>query len=136
MLPMPNLDCNCKKEKRKIITTEMRCLRRILNIIRRDRIRNYEIRRRVDVTSALEYITKKYIKWFEHVTRMSPDNIPLKALTSKSHYKRRRGQPSKQWINNIIESLKMTAYEANKRALLRTLHFPLTRQGIRGQENR
>jgi hypothetical protein len=75
------------KEKRKI-TTEMRGLRRILNITRRDRIRNNEIRRRVGFTSALEYITKQQIKWLEHVTRMSPDNILLKALTSRSHNKR------------------------------------------------
>src|ERR1700729_2668637 len=66
------------KEKRKI-TTEMKCLRRILNITRRDRIRNYEIRRRVGVTSALEHITKQRIKWFKHVTCMLPDNIRLKA---------------------------------------------------------
>ena len=73
------------KEKRKITTTEMRCPRRILNITRRDRIRNDEIRRRVGVTSALEYITIQQTKWFEQVTRMSPDNILLKALTSRRH---------------------------------------------------
>ena len=128
---MPNLDSNCKR-KRKITATEMRCLRRILNITRRDRIRNDEIRRRVGVTSALEYITKQQIKWFEHVTRVSPENTPLKALTSRSHYRRRRGLSPKRWINNITESLEMTAYEANKRALSRTLHFPSTLRGMRG----
>jgi hypothetical protein len=141
-ISIPTLCYQCQtwtltaKEKRKITTTEMRCLRRILNITRRDRIRNDEIRRRVGVTSALAYITKQQSKWFEHVTRMSPDNIPLKALKSRSHSKRRRGRPPKRWINNIIESLEMTAYEANNRALSRTLHFPSTLRGIRGQENR
>jgi hypothetical protein len=51
---MPNLDPY--KEKRKITTTEIRCLRRILNITRRDRIPNDEIRRRVGVIPALDYI--------------------------------------------------------------------------------
>jgi hypothetical protein len=56
---------------------------------RRDRIRNEEIRK-VGVTIALDYIKKQQIKWFEHVKLMSPDNIALKALTSRRHYKRRR----------------------------------------------
>jgi hypothetical protein len=102
-----------------ISTTEIRYLRRILKITRRNRIRNDEIRR-VGVTSALDYITKQQFKWFEHVTRMSPNNIPLKALTSRTHNKRSR--PPKGWINDITESLEITAYEA-KRVLSRT--FPL-----------
>jgi hypothetical protein len=63
------------EEKRKITTTEMRCLRRILNITGRDRIRNDEIRRRTGVTSALGYIIKQQIKWFEHVTPMLPETM-------------------------------------------------------------
>jgi hypothetical protein len=61
-------------------------------ITMRHRIRNDEIRR-VGVTSALDYITKQQIKWFKHVTCMSPDNI-----------KRLRGRPPKQRYNRILEN--------------------------------
>jgi hypothetical protein len=88
------------------------------------------------VIPALDYITKQQIKWFEHITHMSPNNIPHRSLTSRSNNKRRSGQPPKRWINGITESLKMTAYETNKKAMSRTLHFPSTLQGIRGKDNR
>jgi Pyruvate/2-oxoacid:ferredoxin oxidoreductase gamma subunit len=57
---IPSLCYHCQtwtltaQENRKIIATEMRCLRRILNITRRDRIRNDEIRRRVGVIPTLD----------------------------------------------------------------------------------
>jgi hypothetical protein len=127
---IPSLCYQCQtwtltaQEKRKITTTQVRCLRRILNITRRDRIRNDEIRRRVEVIPALDYITKQQIKRFEHVTRMSPNNIPQRALTSRSNNTRQRGRPPKRWINGITESLEMTAYKANKKAMSRTLPFP------------
>jgi hypothetical protein len=51
----------------------MRCLRKILNITRRDRIRNKEIRS-VGVTSALEYVTKQQMVRTRntHVARQYP----------------------------------------------------------------
>jgi hypothetical protein len=40
-------------DRRKITTTEMKCLRRILGVTRRDRIRNEDIRKRVGTTPIL-----------------------------------------------------------------------------------
>jgi hypothetical protein len=66
---------------------------------------------------------------------MSP-NISQRALTSRSNYKRHRGRPPKRSINGITESLEMAAYETNKKAMSRTLHFPSTLPGTRGKDNR
>jgi hypothetical protein len=55
---------------RRKITTEMKCLRRILGVTRRDRIRNEEIRKRVITMPILTYIKRQQVKWFGHVSRM------------------------------------------------------------------
>ena len=60
-------------DRRKITTTEMKCLRRILGVTRKDRIRNEEIRKRVGTTPILKYIKRQQVKWFGHVSRM-PSN--------------------------------------------------------------
>ena len=50
-------------QQRKINTCEMRCLRKTLNITRRDRIRNDIVREQVGTTPCLKFIEKQRIKW-------------------------------------------------------------------------
>lgn len=56
-LPTPCYQCQTwtmtSQDRMKITTTEMKCLRRILGVTRRDRIRNEEIRKRVGTTPIL-----------------------------------------------------------------------------------
>jgi hypothetical protein len=43
--------------------------------------------------------------WFGHVSRMTGDRLPVKALHCYITRKRSRGHPHKNWINNIQEDL-------------------------------
>jgi hypothetical protein len=65
-----------KKQKNKLVTTEMRCLRKAAGVTRRDRIRNDVIRERLGIEPILKYIQKQKIKWFAHLERMPCDSIP------------------------------------------------------------
>jgi hypothetical protein len=93
--------------KRKIVTTEMKCLRRILNVSRLDKIRIEIIRRRIGVTPVLDYIKKEQLKWFGHVSRSPPNGIIHRALTLRYNGRRDKGRPRRRWIDDIADT---TAY--------------------------
>ena len=121
-----------EKEKRKITTTEMRFLRRILNVSRRDKIRNEEIRTKVGVIAALDFIRKQQVKWFGHASRLPTNSIPQQAMMYRPDGSRGRGRPRKRWMQGITESMGISIHEAHERALSRSLYFTSTPQGIRG----
>ena len=60
------------KERQMLTTTEMRCLRKAAGKTRMDKIRNEEIRRRVNMQPAEQTAEKNKIRWWSHVKRMAP----------------------------------------------------------------
>ena len=60
--------------KIKIATTEMRMLRGILGVSRRDHMRNGEIRRILHVSPIDEVMRGGRLRWFGHVQRRDPNN--------------------------------------------------------------
>ena len=56
-----------KRNKSRMQAAEMRILRSIKGKIRRDRIRNTEIRERLAIRPLQEYIEQKRLQWFGHV---------------------------------------------------------------------
>ena len=61
-----------QKLKSKIQATEMRVLRLIHGVTRRDRIRNENIRKSLSVEPVLTIIERNQLRWYGHVLRM-PD---------------------------------------------------------------
>jgi hypothetical protein len=70
-----------KKQKNKLLTTEMRCL--AAGVTRRNQIRNDVIRERLGIEPILKYIQKQQIKWFANLERMPCDSIPYKAYIKR-----------------------------------------------------
>jgi len=52
-------------------------------------------------------IRKGRLTWFGHVTRMENGRLPIMALHSQVDGRRDRGRPTKTWMDNIIEDLKV-----------------------------
>ena len=74
-------------DKRQLDTFEMRCLRVILGVSLMDKIRNEEIRQRLHLpTTICDEVSKRRLKWFEHVVRMPPHRLHSK-LTRKTFSK-------------------------------------------------
>jgi hypothetical protein len=134
VLPVPNLDPYSAREQKNNNHRNEMSEKDLEHHKKRQNSKPLDKKKSVGIP-ALDYITKQQIKWFELVTRMSPNNIPQRALTSRSNNKRQRGRSPKRWINGITEFLDM-AYEANKKAMSRTLNFPSTLQGTREKDNR
>ena len=61
--------------KSKIATTEMRMLRGILGVSRREHMRNEEIRRILHITPIDEVMRSGRLRWFGHVQRRDTNNV-------------------------------------------------------------
>jgi len=94
-----------KVDERRLLTMEMSSLRRMLGVKARQdkKWRN----RRVNLPeTVVEVIRRRRLTWFGHVSRMSGDRLPTRALHCYIPGRRSRGCPCKKWINNIQEGLK------------------------------
>ena len=124
--------------KSKIQACEMRCLRKTINVTRRDRYKNNTIRTLIGTEPLQEYINRQQIKWFGHIIRMMPNETPSIAYTSRHSGRKARGRPRKRWIDGIKETLNtrnMTVTEATQLAHHRRLHLPSTPHvGNRGRK--
>lgn len=128
-----------KSHKAKIEVCEMRCLRRAANISIRDRVRNEDIRKIVGTTPCMNYIERQKVKWFGHLVRMHPDQLPLRAYNGRRSGTRARGRPRCRWIDNISDILGkqgLTTTEASQLAMERKLQFPTTLCSKSGTDNR
>ena len=96
-----------KRLKSKIQAAEMRILRLIYGVTKRDRIKNDIIRDTLKVTSILTVIERNQLRWFGHVLRMN-DNRDVKRLYRwnpglGTRRKRPIGRPRKRWRDEIKE---------------------------------
>ena len=95
-----------KEVERRLLTMEMSCLRRMLGVARLDRMKNEEIRKRVNLPeTVVEVIRMRRLTLFGHVSRMSGDRLPTRALHCYIPGRCSRGRPCEKWINNIQEDL-------------------------------
>ena len=76
---------------------EMRMLKWMCGVTRRDKIRNEHIRVTTIVVQASKKITEKRLKWYGHVSRMKEEHIVRIMLDVDIPGKRRRGQPTLTW---------------------------------------
>ena len=101
---LPTLTYQCqtwslnKTLERKLVTCEMRCLRKAVNKTRRDKIRNEDIRAMVGATSVLQHIEQQRVKWFGHLTRMSPKQPALRAYNTLAGEEDREGDGVTPWL--------------------------------------
>ena len=86
---LPTLTYQCqtwsltKDFERKLVTCEMKCLRKAVNKTRWDKIRNEVIRDTEGAKPVLQHIKQQQIKWFGHITRMPINQPALRALNTK-----------------------------------------------------
>ena len=85
------------KESQILTTTEMTCLRKAAGKTRMDKIRNEEIRRRVNMQPAEQTSHKNKIRWWSHVKSLAPTAPRSKALVIQPVGKRLRGRPRNRW---------------------------------------
>ena len=86
-----------KGQEARLEVNEMRMLRWMCGLTRRDNIRNEHIRGTTRVVQASYKITEKRLKWYSHMRRMKEEHIVRKMLDVDIPGKRRRGRPNIIW---------------------------------------
>ena len=107
---LPTLTYQCqtwpltKALEQKLVTCEMKCLRKAVNKTRRDMMRNEVIRDMAGATPVLHYIEQQRTKWFGHLTRMPPNQPALRAYNLKYSGTRARGRPRRRWSDSVADN--------------------------------
>ena len=77
---------------------EMRCLTSIFGILRRDKVRNVNVRRMTkSEKKIIEVIKTKRLKWFGHVCRKQITSLVYQSCKKNFPQKRPKGRPPKRW---------------------------------------
>ncbi|XP_072041667.1 uncharacterized protein [Amphiura filiformis] len=119
-----------KRDEQRLLVFEMACLRKILGVTRRDRIRNTSIRDTLDYQcTVMNKIRAKQLSYYGHVKRMPPSRYPKIVLEGTIPGKRPKGRPPIRWMDNIkancsavgIQSVVEAGRMANNRAEWRSI---------------
>ena len=95
-------------ERNKLDVFEMGCLRSMLGVTRRDRMRNEEVRERTNVRCKLsEKVDQKGLMWYGHMVRMDERRWTKKVWKSRVQGKGRRSRSRMRWEEGIRRSLCM-----------------------------
>ena len=86
-----------KRQESRIEVNEMRMLRWMCGVTRKDKIRNEHIRGTTKVVQASRKITERRLKWYGHVIRMEEDHVVRRVMTKAIPGKRKRGRPKTRW---------------------------------------
>lgn len=109
-----------EREKSKVGAAEMKYLRRVKGVTRRDRIRNDDIRAELNIKSVQEYIEQRQLGWWGHLQRLN-STVPVKKVwKSRATGRRKRGRPRKTWnetLDKILRKKGKTWNEAKQIAL-------------------
>ena len=87
---------------RKLESFEMRCLQVVLGVHLLDRVKNEEIRQRLNIPNTIcEEVSKRRMKWFGHVVRMPHHRLPLQVYKNDFIQRRPPGRPPTRWRDQI-----------------------------------
>ena len=103
-----------KRQEKRIEVTEMRMLRWMCGVTRKDKIRNEHIRGTTRVAQASKKITERRLIWYGHVMRRDGEHILRKVLRTDIPGKRKRGRPKTRWKDACQRDLKSTGLRAGE----------------------
>jgi reverse transcriptase-like protein len=119
------------KESERLEVFQMKCLRVILGITKRDHRTNEEIRKETGQGEIGEILTRNRLRWLGHVARMSADRVPVRLLYGEVGGRRKPGHPIARWkdmVANDIKKRKITSwYDMAK-------HRDVWRKVVRGEK--
>lgn len=95
-----------QKNKSKVQAAEMKVLRLIKGVTRRDRIRNEDIRRELGLIAVTEVVERNQLRWYGHLMRMGEERLPRQALEWIPQGRRPVGRPRKRWMEGVEESVR------------------------------
>ena len=101
-------------DTKKLLAFEMKCYRRILRIWWEDRVRNIDIRNRIEARETIVDIIKgRKLRLFGHICRMDNTRLLKHIVFSRMDGKPRRGRSCREWLDDITEWCGRSLHELN-----------------------
>ena len=94
-----------KRHEKKMNVAEMKMLRWMCGVIRRDRIRNEFIRGSLKVAEISSKMQERGLNWFGHVLRRDENYIGKRVMAMEVPGQRPRGRPKLRWKDRIKEDM-------------------------------
>ena len=96
-----------KSEEKKMDVAEMKMLRWMVGVTRRDRIRNEYIRGTLKVLEVSKKIQEARMRWYGHLRRRDgDDHVGRETTEMEVEGSRRRGRPKTRWKDCIRNDLR------------------------------
>ena len=96
-----------KSEEKKMDVAEMRMLRWMVGVTRRDRVRNDYIRGTVKVTEISKKIQESRLRWYGYLRRrVGEEHVGREVMDMEVQGNRRIGRPKQRWIDSINRDLR------------------------------
>ncbi|XP_064115042.1 uncharacterized protein LOC135221148 [Macrobrachium nipponense] len=96
-----------KEQERRMEVAEMRMLRWLCDITKRDKIRNELIRGTVKVLEVSKKAQGRRLKWFGHVMSSEDEHVVCKRVMHLEMEDRRwRGRPVFRWKDKLLNDMK------------------------------
>ena len=73
----------------------MMCLRMVEGVMRKDRVRNKEMRKALGQKAVMDIVKEKQRKWKDKVETVSEDRLVKKVYMDEARSRRPHGRPSK-----------------------------------------
>ena len=92
------------RQRRRFDVMEMKCLRSMVGVSRREHIRNEVIRRRAGVMQDLSgRVDRAILRWFGHIERMPDGRMTKRVYQSEVEGSRPRGRPRTEWLQGSVK---------------------------------
>ena len=108
------------KTESRITASEMRYLRKVKGVTKRERIRNKNIREELKVKPLNKYIETRALRWMGHVTRMDSSRLPKRVMEARPYGNRGKGRPRVEWedhVKKLCEERGKSLTEARRSAM-------------------
>ena len=93
-------------QRRKVNVLEMKCMRSLVGVSRKDKVRNEEMSRRAGIGRELaSRVNKKVLRWFGHVDRMDEGRLARRVMKVVVNRGRVRGTPRFGWMEGVKVAL-------------------------------
>ena len=90
---------------------DVRMLRFSLRLTRMDRIRNEDIREKMNVNRIGLKLREARLRWYGHVKRREVEYVGRKVMDLECPGKRKRGRPKRRFMDGIKEDMKEVGAE-------------------------
>ena len=90
-----------KQQLSRVQATQMNALRRIEGVCRLNRVRNVDIREKLQQEGVLDVVKSRQEKWKARLENMSMERTTKKIFDGEMQGKRPRGRPRLRWTDNF-----------------------------------